>query len=77
MRAYLVAIGLTVLVIGLFLLFAGYVHIGCDVGGTSTNPTFTNCGGATDLEFGGIVLIIAATAMFAGSLVPDKTSRYK
>jgi hypothetical protein len=77
MRAYLVAFGLTLLVMGLFLLFAGYVHIGCDVGGTSTNPIFSNCSGATDLEIAGAVLTIAAGALFVGSLVPDQTSRYK
>jgi hypothetical protein len=76
-RAYLLALGLATIFLGLFLLFAGYVHIGCSVGGTSANPTFSNCAGATDLEIGGAVLTIAAVAMFAGSLVPDPESRYK
>jgi hypothetical protein len=76
-RAYLLAFGLTTILIGLFLLFAGYVHIGCTVGGTSSNPTFSNCSGANDLEFGGAVLTIAAILMFIGAMVPDSTSRYK
>ena len=77
MRAYLLAFGLVTIMLGLFALFAGYVHIGCTVGGTSSNPTFSNCGGATDLEITGAVLTIAAVLMFIGSLVPDSTSRYK
>jgi hypothetical protein len=76
-RAYLLAFGLVALILGLFLLFAGYVHIGCTVGGTSSNPSFSSCGGATDLEIGGGILTVAAILMFIGSLVPDETSRYK
>jgi len=76
-RAYLLALGLATIVLGLFLLFAGFVHIGCTVGGSSTNPTFSNCGGATDLEIGGAILTIAAVLMFIGSVVPDSSSRYK
>ena len=74
MRAYLLAFGLTTIMLGAFALFAGYVRIGCTIGGTSANPTFSNCGGATDLEVAGVVLIIAAIIMFAGSLVPQKYS---
>ena len=77
MRAYLLAFGLTTIMLGVFALFAGFVHIGCTVGGTGMNPTFSNCGGATDLEVAGVVLIVAAALMFVGSLVPDSTSRYK
>jgi hypothetical protein len=77
MRSYLLAFGLVTGMIGAFLLFAGYVRIGCTVGGTGMNPTFSNCGGAADLEFGGVVLIIAAVVMFAGALVPGPESRYK
>jgi cytochrome c biogenesis factor len=73
-RGYLVAFGLVALVLGLFLLFAGYVHIGCTVGGTGSNPTFSNCGGAIDLEIGGVVLTVAAILLFAGSLVPYRSS---
>jgi cytochrome c biogenesis factor len=76
-RSYLLAFGLTTIVIGVFLLFAGYVHIGCTVGGTSSNPTFSNCSGATDLEIGGVILTVAAVLMLLGSLVPDSSSRYK
>lgn len=77
MRAYLLAIGSATILLGLFLLFAGYVGIGCSVGGTSSAPTLSNCGAATDLEIGGAVLTIAAILMFAGSLVPDSSARYK
>jgi hypothetical protein len=76
MRSYLLALGLTILVVGLFLWFAGSVHIGCTVGGTTTNPTFSNCGGAMDLELGGIILMVVAVILLAGSFVPDSTSRY-
>jgi len=77
MRSYLLALGLTILVLGLFLWFAGSVHIGCTVNGSSMNPTFSNCGGATDLELGGIILTVIAVALLVGSLVPDSSSRYK
>jgi len=74
-RTFLIALGLATIVLGLFLLFAGYVHIGCTVGGSSSDPTFSNCGGATDLEIAGAVLTIAAVLMFVGSLVPYTDSR--
>ncbi|MGA9839946.1 MAG: hypothetical protein WBF81_09525 [Thermoplasmata archaeon] len=77
MRAYLLAFGSVALMLGLFLLFAGYVHIGCTVGGTGANPTFSNCGGATDLVVAGAVLTIAAVVLFVGAAVPDGTSRYR
>jgi hypothetical protein len=76
-RAYLLAFGLVTIMIGLFLLFAAYVHIGCSYGGSSANPTYYNCNGANEIEFGGIVLMIAAVVMFLGAMVPDSTSRYK
>jgi hypothetical protein len=76
-RAYLLAFGLATVVLGLFLLFVGYVHIGCTVGGTSADPTFSHCSGATDLEVGGAALTVAAALMFLGSFVPDSSSRYK
>ncbi|MGA8536319.1 MAG: hypothetical protein WB789_02875 [Thermoplasmata archaeon] len=76
MRSYLLAIGLTILVVGLFLWFAGSVQIGCTVSGTSMDPTFSNCGGALDIEIGGIILTVIAVAMLVGSLVPDSSSRY-
>ena len=77
MRAYLLAFGLTTIMLGAFALFAGYVRIGCTIGGTSANPVFSNCGGATDLEIAGVVLIIAAVLMFAGSFVPEHSSGYQ
>ncbi|MCI4365302.1 MAG: hypothetical protein L3K10_04485 [Thermoplasmata archaeon] len=77
MRSYLLALGLTILVIGVFLWFAGSVHIGCTVGGSSMDPTFTDCAGATDLVLGGIALTIVAVVLLVGSLVPDSSSRYK
>jgi hypothetical protein len=76
-RAYFLAFGLVTVMLGAFLLFAGYVRIGCTVTGTMSNPTFTNCGGAADLEFGGAVLLIFAAIMFIAMMVPDSTSRYK
>ncbi len=77
MRSHLLAFGLATIGLGLFLLFAGLVHIGCTVGGTGTTPTVSNCGGATDLEIAGAVLTIAAGLMFVGAFVPDSSSRYK
>ncbi len=77
MRSYLLALGLPILILGLFLWFAGSVDIGCTVNGTSTNPTFSDCGGAIDLEFGGILLTLAAVVVLVASLVPDSSSRYK
>jgi hypothetical protein len=76
-RAYLLAFGLATIALGLFLLFAGYVHIGCTVGGTANDPVFSNCGGATDLEIAGAVLTTAAVLMFAAGAVPESTSRVK
>jgi hypothetical protein len=76
-RAYLLAFGLVSIMLGVFLLFAGYVHIGCTVGGTSTNPIFSNCGGATGLEIGGAILTVMALLFFVGSFVPESSSRYK
>jgi predicted anti-sigma-YlaC factor YlaD len=77
MRSYLLAFGLVAIMIGVFLLFAGYVRIGCSVGGSSSNPSFSNCNGATELEEAGAVVSAIAIALFAGALVPDSTSRYK
>ncbi|MGD0257741.1 MAG: hypothetical protein ABSB90_07685 [Thermoplasmata archaeon] len=77
MRSYLLAFGLVAIMLGLFLLFAGFVRIGCTVGGTNSTPTFTSCNGATELEEAGGVLTVVAVALFAGALVPDQTSRYK
>jgi hypothetical protein len=77
LRAYLLAFGLATIAMGAFLLFAGYVGIGCSVGGTNMDPTLSNCSGASALEFGGWVLTIAAILMFAGSLVPERRSTYK
>jgi predicted anti-sigma-YlaC factor YlaD len=77
MRSYLLAFGLVAIMIGLFLLFAGYEKVGCSVGGSSQNPTFTNCNGATELEEAGAVITVIAVILFAGSLVPDSSSRYK
>ncbi|MGC2289329.1 MAG: hypothetical protein WA688_05670 [Thermoplasmata archaeon] len=77
MRGYLTAFGLVAIVLGVFLLFAGYVHIGCTIGGTSSNPTFSDCGGATDLEIAGVVLTLAAIVLFIGSLLPYSGSAEK
>lgn len=77
MRANFLAFGLVAILLGLFLLFAGLVHIGCSVGGSSTNPTFTNCNGAVELEEAGVGLCVLAVVLFAASLVPDRSARYK
>jgi hypothetical protein len=77
MRAYLVALGLTALILGVPLFFAGYVHVGCTVSGPSSNPVFTDCSGANNLELGGVILIVAAVVFFAASFVPNDQSRYK
>jgi hypothetical protein len=77
MRSYLVAFGLVALVLGLVLLLSGYERIGCTIGGSSSNPTVTNCNGATELEEAGAFLTVLAVILFAGALVPDRTSRYK
>ena len=77
MRAYLVAFGLTTLIVGLPLLFAGYVHVGCSVSTSGGSAVYTNCGGADALELGGAVLVIIAFIFFAASFVPNDQSRYK
>jgi hypothetical protein len=77
MRAYFLALGLTTLMIGLPLLLAGEVRIGCtttDQGGT---VVYSDCGGADNLLLGGEILVIAAIVFFAGSFVPSAESRYK
>jgi predicted anti-sigma-YlaC factor YlaD len=73
-RTFLIALGLATILLGLFLLFAGYVGVGCSVGGTSANPTVSNCGGATELEVGGAVLTAAAVLMLAGAFVPERST---
>jgi hypothetical protein len=77
MRAYLVALGLTALFIGLPLFFAGYVRIGCTVSTSGGSTTFSNCGGADSLELIGAVLVVVALVFFAASFVPNDQSRYK
>ncbi|MCI4372403.1 MAG: hypothetical protein L3K02_01975 [Thermoplasmata archaeon] len=77
MRSYLLAVGLVAIMLGLFLLFAGFVRIGCTVGGPSSNPSFTDCNGATELEEAGAVLTVVAIVLFASAFVPNSSSRYK
>jgi hypothetical protein len=77
LRAYLVAFGLTALFIGLPLLFAGYVRVGCTVTMMGGNAVYSNCGGANALELAGGVLVVAALIFFAASFVPSEQSRYK
>jgi len=77
MRSYLLAFGLVAILLGLFLLFAGFVRIGCSVGGSTSDPTFSNCNGATELEEAGAVLTVVAVILFAAALVPNRESRYK
>jgi hypothetical protein len=68
MRTFLIALGLATILLGLFLLFAGYVGVGCSVGGT----TVSNCGADAELEIGGALLTVVAILMFAGALVPER-----
>jgi hypothetical protein len=75
MRAYFVAIGLAVLFVGLPLLLAGYVRIGCTVTMSGAGTSYSNCGGADALEFIGAALTVIALIFFAASFVPtDRTS---
>ncbi len=77
MRSFYIGIGLATLLVGLFLLFAGYVDVGCSVGGSGTNPTISNCSGAIDLEIIGGALCIAAGLMFAVSFIPYDSARVR
>ncbi|HEV8050768.1 MAG TPA: hypothetical protein VGP88_09285 [Thermoplasmata archaeon] len=77
MRAYLIAFGLTALIIGLPLLLAGEVGIGCTVTQHGGSTTYSDCGGAQSLIFGGVVLIVAAAILIAASFIPNDRSRYK
>lgn len=77
MRAYLVAIGLVALVLGLPLLLAGYVRIGCTVASSGGSTTYSNCGGADALEWAGAILLVAAALLFGASFVPVHKSEYK
>ncbi|HXQ48905.1 MAG TPA: hypothetical protein VN842_03910 [Thermoplasmata archaeon] len=72
MRAYLIAFGLTALIIGLPLLVAGEVGIGCTVTQQNGATVYSDCGGAQALVLGGTVLIVAAAIFFAGSFVPAR-----
>jgi len=77
MRAYLVALGITALVLGLPLLFAGEVGIGCTVTTHGGSTTYSDCSGAQTLVLGGGLLVLAGVIFFAGSFVPNAESRYK
>jgi hypothetical protein len=72
MRAYLVAFGLTALFIGLPLLLAGEVGIGCTVTSQGGHATYSDCGGAQALVLGGEILVVAAVAFFVGSVIPNR-----
>jgi hypothetical protein len=76
-RAYLLAFGLTALIIGLPILFAGSVGIGCTVTDHGTSTVYSNCGGAQSLELIGEILIVLAVIFFVGSFVPNSDNRYK
>jgi hypothetical protein len=76
-RAYFIALGLTAVILGLPLFFAGYVHIGCTVTTSGGNPVYSNCGGADDLVWGGGILVLAGLIFFGLSFVPNDQSRYK
>jgi predicted MFS family arabinose efflux permease len=76
-RAYFVALGLATLFVGLPLLIAGYVRVGCTVNSSGGTPVYTNCGGADALEFVGAILVVIAVLFVAASFVPNDRSRYK
>jgi nucleoside recognition membrane protein YjiH len=76
-RAYLLAFGLTSLMIGLPLLLAGEVGIGCTVTTQGASTVYSDCAGAQSLIFGGAVLVVAAVVFFAGMFVPAAHSQYK
>ena len=76
MRAYLLAFGLTALVIGLPLLLMGEVGIGCTVTNHGGTPAYSDCGGAQSLILGGEILVIAAAIFLIGSFVPNAQSQY-
>jgi hypothetical protein len=76
-RAYLLAFGLTTLIIGLPLLAAGELGIGCTVTDRGSNVEYSDCGGAQTLVLGGEILVLAAAVFFVGSFVPSAESRYK
>jgi hypothetical protein len=70
MRAYLVALGLATFFVGLPVLFAGYVGIGCSTTEAGGATTYSNCGGASGLELAGAVLIVLALIFFVAAFVP-------
>jgi hypothetical protein len=76
-RAYLVALGLATLFVGLPLLLAGYVRIGCTVSTAGGGTAYSNCGGADALEFIGAALAVVALIFFAASFVPTERTSYK
>jgi hypothetical protein len=76
-RAYLIAFGLTALIIGLPLLLSGEVGIGCTVTNHGGTTTYTNCGGAQALILGGEILVVAAVLFFVGAVIPANRSQYK
>jgi hypothetical protein len=77
MRAYFIALGLTTLFLGIPLLFAGEVRIGCTVSTQGGSTTYSNCGGADELVLGGEILVVAGIIFFAASFIPNDQSRYK
>jgi hypothetical protein len=76
-RAYLLAFGLTSLMIGLPLLLAGEVGIGCTVTSQGATTVYSDCSGAQSLVFGGAALVVAAVIFFAGMMIPNPHSQYK
>ena len=77
MRAYFIALGLTALIIGLPLLLAGEVGIGCTVTQQGGTTVYSNCSGAQSLVLGGAILVVAAAILIACSFVPTTRSQYK
>jgi hypothetical protein len=75
-RAYLIAIGLTALFLGLPLLLAGEVGVGCTVTDHGGTPVYSDCGGAQALIQGGAILAVAGVVSIIASFVPNSQSRY-
>jgi hypothetical protein len=72
MRAYFVALGVTSLVLGVPLWFAGDVGVGCSVSGSGSNAVLSNCGGAVDLLWIGGIIVAIGLIFVAASFIPEK-----
>jgi SNF family Na+-dependent transporter len=76
-RAYLIAFGLTALVIGLPLLLSGEVGIGCTVTNHGGTTTYSDCAGAHSLIVAGEIGVVAAVVLFIAAVIPSNRSQSK